>query len=78
MYLSKSVSEKIVERIAEAKDTEPSEIDESLFAAVDTDSLNSLFASRENGPTRNEGEVQFPYNGFIVTVTAQGEVTLEG
>ncbi|WP_204365876.1 HalOD1 output domain-containing protein [Halorubrum californiense] len=68
------MSEKVLERVAEAKDTDPSELDEPLFAAVNTDSLDKIFSSTQSGPTRDEGKVRFPYAGFTVIVTAQKEV----
>ena len=74
--MTKSVSEKVLERVAEARDTEPSKLDEPLFAAVNPDSLNNIFSSRKSGPTRNEGKIRFIYYGFTVIVTAQGEIEL--
>lgn len=71
-----SPSERVLKRIAEAEETEPSELEESLYEVVDADALNALFESFEEGPTRDEGEAQFQYHGYEVVVPADGEVTI--
>jgi hypothetical protein len=51
----------------------PTELPEKLHDAVNPDSLDSLFTS--GNPTG--GTVTFTYCGYTVTVTADGNVTLE-
>ncbi len=68
--------QKVVERVAEANDVEPSDIDTPLHAAVDTDALNEIFNSKDEGFSRDEGKIQFPYCGYKVVVSAEGDVRL--
>ena len=75
--VSKSVSEKVLEVIAEAEDIDASEIEEPLYEAVNPDGLDAIFKSKDSDATRNQGKVQFPYYGYKVTVTAQGNVKLQ-
>jgi len=69
-------TERVMERVAAAEGTEPSQIEEMLYERVDPDALDSLFESSPNGPTRERGNVQFPYHGYEVVVFADGEVTV--
>lgn len=69
-------SEKTVELVAEAENTEPYQLEELLFETVDADALDALFESFEDGPTRNEGAVRFQYHGYDVRVTAEDEVII--
>ncbi len=54
-------------------DVAPTELPERLLDVIDPDSLDSLFAS--GNPA--DGTVTFTYCGYSVTVTADGDVTLE-
>lgn len=71
-----TISNEIVEKVAEVNDVDPLELSPPLFEVVDTDALNQLFAST---PTtgRMEGEVTFSYNGNEVTVSGDGYVTVQ-
>lgn len=63
------VSLKIVQRVAEKTGREPSEM-EPLSTVVDTDALNTLFQGAS-------GSVSFLYEGYRITVSADGAVTVE-
>jgi hypothetical protein len=67
-------TEQVLKRVADAENVEPSDLEEPLFETIDGDALESLFQSLENGPTRQEGEVRFPYYGYEVVVSAEGDV----
>ena len=71
-----SLSNKVLERVAEAEGRDPTELDEPLFEVVDPDALDAIFESTENGPHRNAGTVDFEYQGYSVRVTAEGDVLL--
>ena len=71
-----NLSEKVLERVAEAEGVDPSELETPLFEVVDPDSLDSIFEPMEKESQRNRGQVQFPYYGYRVVVTAEGNVTL--
>lgn len=46
-----------------------------LFETIDPDALNALFSPTYSGDTRT-GSVTFTHDGYEVTVTAEGEVTV--
>jgi len=46
-----------------------------LFETIDPDALNALFSPTHSGDTRT-GSVTFTHDGYDVTVTADGEVTV--
>lgn len=45
-----------------------------LYASIDPDALDALFADRPTGDERQGGEVTFPYDGVTVTLTADRDV----
>ncbi|WP_312909139.1 HalOD1 output domain-containing protein [Natronosalvus caseinilyticus] len=67
------LSNAVIEAVAKEMDVHPTELPEKLHDVIDPDSLDSLFASRN--PTG--GTVTFTYCGYEVTVTADGDVSLE-
>ncbi|WP_249361397.1 HalOD1 output domain-containing protein [Haloterrigena sp. H1] len=46
-----------------------------LFETIDPDALNALFSPTHSGDTRT-GSVTFTHDGYDVTVTADGEITV--
>ena len=46
-----------------------------LFETIDPDALNALFSPTHSGDTRT-GSVTFTHDGYEVTVTGAGEVTV--
>jgi hypothetical protein len=69
-------TERVLRRVADAEGIEPSRLEETLYEQVDTDALDALFESLEDGPTRERGEVRFPYHGYEVVVFADGDVVV--
>ena len=69
-------TERVLERVAAVEGTDPEELEDTLYEQVDTDALDALFDSSANGPTRERGQVQFPYHGHEVVVFADGEVAV--
>lgn len=63
----------VVKMVADTEGVEPTAL-RPLYSAVDPDALDSLFES-DGGPTF-EGEVQFRYHGYQVSVRGDGRVTL--
>ncbi|WP_227355880.1 HalOD1 output domain-containing protein [Haladaptatus salinisoli] len=59
----------IVERIAARAEVSSDDL-EPLYAAIDPDALDALFAPRPNGSDRTGGQVTFTYAGYAVTVTS--------
>lgn len=68
-----SVSATVVACLAEYLDVDAREL-EPLEHAVDTDALDAVFATRANGMQRRRGELSFPFEGYRITVRADGEV----
>lgn len=66
-----SVTEAIVEAVAEAEDVSPLEL-EPLAAVVDPDALNALFQG-----DGSDMSLEFDYRGFSVRVSDDGRVALD-
>ncbi|SFS80915.1 HalOD1 output domain-containing protein [Halostagnicola kamekurae] len=72
---SRPISVAVAEAVAEFCDEEVTEL-EPLHYAINADALERLFEPRSNG-LRSGGSVTFEYNECLVTVTADGEITVE-
>lgn len=70
------LSQRVVQRIADAEDTDPAALDPPLHAAVNTDALDALFDATVDGSPREQGTIQFPHQRYQVTVTAEGDIQL--
>lgn len=60
----------VVEAVATAEGRDPGDVPEPLYESVDTDALEAMIASMD------EGQVTFTYHGYEVAVDADGDVTL--
>lgn len=69
---SLTVSERIVERVAEKEGVLPDQIP-VLFDVIDSEALDRLIASMASN-----GVVTFQYNGFDVTIDSSEQVTISG
>lgn len=65
-----SVSSSVIEVVADASDTHPSDLPEQLHDVVDPDALDKLFTGREV-----QGCVQFEFCDHRVTVYSDGTVS---
>lgn len=68
-----SLSHEVIEAVAEERGTEPEDLPETLNDVVDPDALDALFA----GQNSRSGMVTFRFCEYTVTVTADGDVSLE-
>ena len=66
---------RIVERIAEREGVDPIELSPPLHDVVDTEALESLFAS--DAPTGANASVTFTYRGYTVRVDGSGAVHVD-
>ncbi|WP_254764849.1 HalOD1 output domain-containing protein [Natrinema marinum] len=66
-------SHAVIEAVAKEMNIHPTELPEKLYDVIDPGSLDSLFANKN--PTG--GTVTFTYCDYTVTVTANGDVSLE-
>lgn len=64
-----SISERVVEAVAEAKDVDPVEVTPPLNDVVDPEALDRLFES-----SAGNKQFVFSYDGHEVAVGAEGEV----
>ena len=68
------LSRAVIEAVSDAEATDPANLDYPLYDVIDPSALNALF----HGSNGDSGTVEFPYHGYLVTVTSDGEVTLDG
>lgn len=70
----------VIAAIAEREGVDPMELEppeyEALYDVVNPGALDSLFAPRQDGTGRTISRVEFPFCGYDVTVTSDGEVIL--
>lgn len=69
---TKSTTQRVVEALAAALDTDPTDMNPPLYCVIDPDALNSLAES--DTPVR----VQFDYQGHTVLVEGDGTVSIDG
>ena len=67
-----SISKAIVESVAEAEGTDPSELTTPLYDVIEPDALEALFAN-----DRAFGKVIFNYEGYEVSVFPDGYVSVK-
>lgn len=72
---SSSPSVAVVERVAALDDVDPTEL-EPLFETIDPEALDGLVESTTDSEESGL-QVRFEYQGYEVTVTADGEVHTE-
>lgn len=66
-----SLTAAVVEAVADAEGTSPSDVRPPLAAVVDPDALERLVASLAGRPD-STGRVEFTYSGYEVSVTGDG------
>lgn len=71
------ISVNVIEAIAEYEDVPPDELQPPLFKVIDSEALDRLFAPTPRGGTRTQGRVMFTYNDYQVTVTSEGDVSIQ-
>lgn len=71
-----TLSQPVVEAVAEAKGSDPLDLKPPLYEAIDPDALENIFvATPTNG--RTEGQVTFFYSGCEITVCGDGYISVE-
>lgn len=71
-----SIIERVLQTVAAYENVPTTELP-PLFEVVDPDALAGIFASPRGGPRRTEGTVTFPYNGYQITVSADGSIAAD-
>ncbi|WP_324663044.1 HalOD1 output domain-containing protein [Haloarcula sediminis] len=67
---NRTVTDEIVSAVAQAEGVDPADVEPSLFESVDTRALERLFRD-------TRGHVTFEYKNYVVTVSSDGDITLE-
>jgi hypothetical protein len=75
--LTLTVSERIIEAVAEREGVSPTALAQPLNEVIDPEALDTLFEPQPNGEQRSEGRVEFQYYGYTVTVDMDGSVRLD-
>ncbi|WP_227356126.1 HalOD1 output domain-containing protein [Haladaptatus salinisoli] len=75
--ITDSVSEELVKTVATRNNADPTEL-AVLADFIDPDALDALFKPRVDGtPRETDGQVEFTYDSYHVTVDSGGTITLE-
>ena len=76
--VGQSISFDVIAAVAEREGVDPLELEppeyDALYDVINPEALDALFATRENGRQRPTGRIEFPYCGYQVVVTSDGEV----
>ncbi|WP_321112971.1 HalOD1 output domain-containing protein [Halorussus salinisoli] len=70
------MSEAVVTAVADAKGVSPVAVTPPLYDVIDPEALEAVVASMTSRPDEPAGHVEFPYNGFRITVTGDGRVSV--
>lgn len=71
----KPLSRAVLEAVALAEETDPAELAEPLYDAIDPEALDDLFRpSGQGGSSR--GQVAFVYHDYVVTACSTGRVDI--
>ncbi|WP_049920117.1 HalOD1 output domain-containing protein [Halobiforma nitratireducens] len=72
------LSFEVIAAIAEREGVDPTDIEppeyDALYDVVNPEALDSLFAPREDGTPRGQGQIEFRFCGYDVVVTSEGDV----
>ena len=72
-----SLSYTIIDALATVRETNPTDL-EPLHTAVDTEALDQLFEPlRDSNHSNGAERVEFTFDGYLVTATASGDVTVQ-
>lgn len=71
-----AVSEAVIRTIADAEGISPLDVHPPLATVIDPDALDQVVASLTRWSDEPAGVVEFPYNGYIVSVTGDGVVSV--
>ncbi|SEH10947.1 hypothetical protein SAMN04487967_0125 [Natronorubrum sediminis] len=75
---TRSISFDVIAAVAEREGVDPMDIEppeyEALYEAINPEALDAIFTPRTDGTPRAAGRVEFPFCGYYVTVTSDGDV----
>ncbi|WP_225333048.1 HalOD1 output domain-containing protein [Halomicrobium urmianum] len=70
----RSLSRSVVDRVAEAENSDPLDLD-PLYEAIDPDALDALQSQTDDG-RQSDCRIAFAYHGHTVIADSSGTVTL--
>lgn len=77
---TRSISFDVIAAVAEREGVDPMDIEppeyEALYEAINPEALDAIFTPRTDGTPRAAGRVEFPFCGYHVTVTSDGDVNI--
>lgn len=71
----RDITQAVFETLGNIPGFDPSDVDQTLFEAIDPDALEAVFCAT-NSSDRSAGRITFPFAGYELTVTAGGEVVV--
>ncbi len=71
--VDESLSRAVIEAVATEMNIHPTELSEPLYDVLNPDALDVLFVNNDG----SGGEVTFNYCGYSITVTAEGDASVE-
>ncbi|WP_227376313.1 DUF7504 family protein [Haladaptatus halobius] len=74
---AEDVGTAVVLAIADEVGVEPRELQEQLSDRINPDALTNLFGPKLDGTLRTGGYVSFAFQGYFVTVSSDGTITLQ-
>lgn len=75
-YESNSLTEVIVQQIADLEGVEPLDLETPLYDAVDPEAVESLLTDATTGERREHIRVKFQYYGYDIIVDGEGEIAI--
>lgn len=67
---------RIVTEVAAREGVDPTALTPPLHDVIDPDALDALFTSTPTQDRDGEASVSFTYNGYDITVTSDGDLTI--
>lgn len=75
-YDSDSLTQEIVQKIADLEGVEPLDLETPLYEAIDPEALEALLTDTITGERRDNVSVEFQYYGYDIVVDSDGEIAI--
>lgn len=72
-----SISQAVVEAVADAEGVDATELRVPLFDVIDPDALDAFFRSARESESASLSRIAFTYYGYEISVAESGTVTVE-
>lgn len=71
-----SITTEVVKKIANMVEADPLELEPPLYAVIDIDAVERLFATAENAPGAGTLSLTFEYQGYQVVIEHEDEAVV--